>query len=105
MGVTYCENLNRQAPTSNIGEKATMAKKKSKSTSVKNQQPEEHRIFSHLMYLLFLLAAALAAYFTFGMLTAPETQGVTYMPVKALVLLGWAFIFKTLAHRIHGPNF
>jgi hypothetical protein len=81
-----------------------MAKKKSTSSSKKPQQPEEHRIFSHLMYLLFLLAAALAAYYTFGMFIEPETQGVTFMPVKALVLLGWAFIFKTLGHRIHGTE-
>ncbi|MFT4250228.1 MAG: hypothetical protein ACMXYD_02610 [Candidatus Woesearchaeota archaeon] len=69
------------------------------------EQPEEHRVFSHIMYILFLFAAALAAYYTFTMLFEPELQGVAYMPVKALVLLGWAFVFKTLAHRIHPPHY
>jgi hypothetical protein len=86
-----------------------MATKKSSSKKTSKQdeafeQPEEHRVFSHLMYLLFLVATALAAYYTFNMFIQPETQAVTYMPVKALVLLGWAFIFKTFGHRIHYPH-
>ncbi len=60
-------------------------------------------MFSHIMYILFLLAAAIAAYYTFGMWMEPSLAAVQYLPVKALVLLGWAYFFKTFAHRIHHP--
>lgn len=92
-----------------------MAKKTSKksttSTSTKeattSEFGEEHRVFSHLMYLLFLISAAIAAYYTFGLLVEPpEVNELTsYNGVKALVFLGWAFIFKTLGHRIHPPHY
>lgn len=84
-----------------------MAKKSKKSSN--EQQPEfgeEHRVFSHLMYLLFLASAAIAAYYTFSMFVYPPetTQAAQFYPVKTLVFLGWAFVFKTLGHRIHPPH-
>lgn len=82
-----------------------MAKKSTKKSS--SEQPEEHRVFSHLMYLLFLISAAMAAYYTFGMLIQPPEASVAteFYGVKALVFLGWSFVFKTLGHRIHLPEF
>ena len=63
---------------------------------------DEHRVFSHIMYLLFLVAAALAFVFTIALLVEnPETN---YNGIKALVLIGWAFLFKTFGHRIHYPH-
>ena len=90
-----------------------MAKKSSKKTtesSSSNQTTEfgeEHRIFSHLMYVLFLISAAIAAYYTFGMLVYPpeETKLTQWYGIKALVFLGWAFVFKTLGHRVHPPHY
>ena len=63
---------------------------------------EEHKVFSHLMYILFLITGGLAAWYTYWMF-ALEDPG--FFPVKALVMLGWAFIFKTLGHRIHPPHY
>lgn len=90
-----------------------MAKKssKTKKSSSSNEEAitfgEEHRIFSHLMYLLFLISAAIAAYYTFGMLIEPpEVNELTsFYGVKALVFLAWAWVFKTLAHRVHPPHY
>lgn len=67
---------------------------------------DEHRVFSHIMYIIFLASAAIAAYYTAMMWIdpAPTTDSWRYFPVKALVLLGWAYFFKTFAHRIHHPH-
>jgi len=62
---------------------------------------DEHLVLSHLMWILFLFSAGLAAVFTVQFLmenaTSPE-----YFGVAALVLLAWAFVFKIFAHRVHG---
>lgn len=67
-----------------------------------HEPTEEHRVFSHVMYILFLVAAAGAAFFTFAMWQSG--LGEEYYPFMALVLLGWAYFFKTFAHRIHHPH-
>lgn len=87
-----------------------MAKKSSskKSSSADDSGfGEEHRVFSHIMYLLFLVSAGIGAYYTFGMLVEPPeiNELTSYYGVKALVFIGWAFIFKTLGHRIHPPHY
>ena len=90
-----------------------MAKKSSKTTTESSSSTqttefgEEHRIFSHLMYVLFLISSAIAAYYTFGMINQPPElwPTTTYYPVKALVFLGWSFLFKTLGHRVHPPHY
>lgn len=69
--------------------------------NAKTQQPDEHKVFSHLNYIGFLLVSAFAAYFTTQLLFSPDLQTPEQFGIKALVLLGWAFIFKTFAHRIH----
>ncbi len=93
--------------TKRVTAKKTVAKKPVKVEQyVQNPEfSDEHRVFSHVMYLLFLVAAAIAAYFTFGMFTSEYTSGGEFFPVKALVLLGWAFLFKVFAHRIHPPHY
>ena len=86
-----------------------MAKKSSskKDSDAGTEFSEEHRVFSHLMYLLFLISAAIAAFYTFSMFVYPPetTQAAQFYPVKTLVFLGWAFVFKTLGHRIHPPHY
>lgn len=62
---------------------------------------DEHRVLSHLMYILFLIAVAISLYYTFNMFAFSNSPAD--LPMKALVLLGWAFLFKTFGHRIHHP--
>ena len=82
-----------------------MAKASPKAPSPKEVEAviiyEEHKVFSHLMYIMFLVTSAFAAYYTF-MMFMQDNPG--FAPVKALVMLAWAFIFKTLGHRIHAPH-
>lgn len=63
---------------------------------------EEHRVFSHLMYILFLIAAAIAAYYTYN--TFQYNVSEDFLPVKGLLFLGWAYLFKVFAHRVHFPH-
>ena len=50
----------------------------------------------------FLRESALAFVFTIALIVEyPETN---YNGIKALVLIGWAFLFKTFGHRIHYPH-
>ena len=97
--------------------KSTKKKTVAKRTASKTSKPQsvaaepapryepkdEHLVLSHLMYILFLFAAGLAAVFTVQFLmekaTVPEYYGVA-----ALVFLGWAFVFKVFAHRVHAPH-
>lgn len=62
---------------------------------------EEHRTFSHVMYVLFLIAVAIAGYFTFeafrGIALDPNFYGVL-----GILMLAWAYIFWRFAHEIHG---
>ncbi len=68
---------------------------------------EEHRVLSHLMYFAFLISGAMAAYYTFNTLISmdPANELTLYFPVKGLLWLGWAFLFKTFGHRIHCPHY
>ena len=88
------------------------AKKSSKTAKQEEPQPlrahapyeleDEHRVLSHLMYILFLFAAGFAALFTAFLFT--QLGEMEYAGIKALVLLGWAFLFKTFGHRMHYPH-
>ena len=60
---------------------------------------EEHRVLSHLMYIAGLVAGAFAFLLTLQLLF--DTGSTECLGVKALLLLGWAYFFKTFAHRIH----
>lgn len=96
--------------------KKKTASRKTKKTSAKRSanktaQPvvppyapkDEHIVLSHLMWILFLFAAGLAAVFTVQFLMERASQP-EYYGVAALVFLGWAFVFKVFAHRIHPPH-
>jgi hypothetical protein len=97
----------KTAPTVTVTERIVIEK------PVEHEPTEEHRVFSHVMYILFLIAAALAAYYTFSMWMSTQIfrpgdafdlSSDRYLPVKALVMIGWAFLFKTFAHRVHIPR-
>ena len=83
--------------------KRSAAKKTAPKTAPETVLQDEHTVLAHLMWILFLFSAGLAAVFTVQFLlqqaTAPEYYGVA-----ALVLLGWAFVFKVFAHRVHPPH-
>ncbi len=92
--------------------KKTASKRAAKSTAQKTvpaqapvvtQPRDEHLVLSHLMYILFLFSSGLAAVYTVQFLiekaTLPEYYGVA-----AIVFLGWAFLFKLFAHKVHAPN-
>ncbi len=62
---------------------------------------KETETFSHIMYLLFIVAVAFAAYYTFSLFNLGVT---TEEGIKAIIWLLWAFLFKRFAHlaQIHG---
>lgn len=68
----------------------------------KNELEDEHRVLSHLMYILFLFSAGFAAIFTIFLFT--QNSSAEWNGLKALVLIGWAFLFKMFGHRIHVPH-
>lgn len=61
---------------------------------------DEHLVLSHMMWILFLFSSGLAAVFTVQFLMEKASSS-EYYGVAALVLLGWAFVFKMFAHRMH----
>lgn len=88
--------------------KRSTKKKSASKTAPAPQTPryetkDEHLVLSHLMYILFLFAAGFAAVFTVQFLMEKATTP-DYYGVAALVFLGWAFVFKIFAHRVHPPH-
>ena len=61
---------------------------------------QEHRTFSHVMYVLFLIAVTIAAFFTFASFKflADRTE---FYGMLAIVFLLWSFLFWEFGHRIH----
>jgi hypothetical protein len=61
---------------------------------------QQHRTFSHVMYVLFLVAVTIATYFTFQSFRVVAMQPNFY-PVFAILLLLWSFLFWEFGHRMH----
>lgn len=66
-------------------------------------EEQKHHTFSHIMYVLFLIAVTFALFYTFlafqvlGNFSNPEAM---YAMMGVLTLL-WAFMFWEFGHRIH----
>lgn len=70
-----------------------------KNALVDGMRPE-HRTFSHVMYILFLITVTIAAFFTFASFKRLATIEEMY-GILALVFLMWSFLFWEFGHRIH----
>ncbi len=67
---------------------------------VTNVLKDEHRTFSHVMHVLFLVSITITAYFTFqGFRVLSESE--EYYGVLALLMLGWSWLFFEFGHRMH----
>lgn len=60
----------------------------------------EHRTFSHVMYVLFLISVTIALYFTFASFSL-LTSNPSFYGILSIVFILWSFMFWEFGHRIH----
>jgi len=88
---------------------ATTPRKETKTTPAVAPAPtprtmqDHHKAFSHIMYALFLVSIAFAAFYTFNALgkLADFANNEYFYPIVAIMMLLWAFLFWEFGHRIH----
>ncbi len=71
--------------------------------TARKELQDHHKAFSHIMYALFLVSIAFAAYYTLnalGNLSAFKNSDA-FFPVIAILMLLWSFLFWEFGHRIH----
>lgn len=67
-----------------------------------NALEDHHAAFSHIMYGLFLVAIAFAAFYTFNTISMLSSSGdQNFYPVTAILMVLWAFLFWEFGHRVH----
>ncbi len=69
----------------------------------RKEMQDHHKAFSHIMYALFLISIAFAAFYTFSALgKLGDFRNTEYFyPIVAIMMLVWAFLFWEFGHRIH----
>ena len=80
--------------------KAAPTMMENKMESMAGELRPEHKTFSHIMYVLFLIAVTVAAFFTFQSFRLLTDNPYFYGILGVLFLL-WAFLFWEFGHRIH----